>query len=199
MVQTRAISKIQPQQRPTTPLAPSQRFGLQQRINVADRLLGSNGALPKTRLTEILSHPDLTYRNMAELIREVLIFSRESHEATAKVISDVVREVEALSRDEVLAQAQEVVREHYQEKIARTNDPALKKQHPVEPTIEQFAAMKPNSHFDPYQYITSVSWGAVSMRIHYGRRYGFELAMENFDLRSTARDAMIMARAFEIQ
>jgi hypothetical protein len=198
MAYSRAITRIAPQTRPTKPLAPAQRFGLRQRINVADRLFGANGALPNTRLTEILNHPILNGRNMAETIREVMTFARDNHEATAEVLSDVVREVEALSREEALAQAQEVVGRHYQEKIAQSNDAAMKESHPKAPTIQEFAAMEPNGHFDPYQYIASVSWGAISMRIDFGRMCGFEKAMSDFSLRSSVRDAMIMTRAFEI-
>ncbi len=199
MAQIRAIPLLTSHQaRPTRPLAPVQRFCLQQRVNVANRLLGVNGARPETRLTEILSHPSLTSSQMAETIRDVLTFSRENHEATYKIISEVVLQVEAMTRAEVLNQAQAVIDRYYHDKIEHFNNEELKQEHPAAPPIKEFAAMEPNGHFDPYQLIASGTWGTVSMTIDFGRELGYDEALVDFDLRGKLHDAMVMARALEI-
>lgn len=197
MSYTRAITSIT-SQKSQTHLAPKQRFNLRKRINIADRLLGTHGMRPNTRFTEIITHPILTGRNITETIREILTFSRENHEATFEVIGEGMQEVEALSRDEVLAQAQTIVNAYYKSKITESNDSEMKAAFPTVPTIEEFAALEPNAHFDPYQMIASGTFGIVSMRIDFGRMLSFEKAMEAFDLRRNVREAMVMARAFEI-
>ncbi len=180
------------------PAAPSFRFGVLERIKVAERMLGPNGILPNTRLGVILSQPAARVHDLTGIIRDILIFDRERHEATSDAITEVVGKVEKLSDAKVMAEAQLVINRLYHEKIARHNNAAIKADFPFVPTVESFSKLTSNGHFDPYQYFASEGWGAIKMRLDYGKNYGYEKALRNFDLKQHLREVLVVTRAFEL-
>jgi len=172
------------------------RFGVLERIKVAERMLGP-GILPDTRLGIILSQPAARVRDLTGIIREILIFDRERHEATSNTITEVIGELENLSDAKIMAEAQLVINRLYHEKIAQHNNTAMKADFPSAPTVEAFSKLTSNGHFDPYQYFLSEGWGAIKMRLDYGEIYGYEKALRNFDLKRHLREVFVVTRAFE--
>jgi|GEM_PF-1966756 len=178
-------------------LAHPPRFGVKDRLNVVARLLGPKGILPDTRLGIILSQPDAREHHLSEIIRDILTFDRQRHQATSDIITEIVREVEALPKAEIFSGAQLVVDRLYQEKIARNKHTGIQADFPIGPTVDVFARLSPNGHFDPYQYFSSEGWGAIKIRLDYGKTIGYEKALTNFDLRQKLRDVLLLTRAFE--
>lgn len=183
---------------PARPFNQLPRFEVQQRIRVADRMLGPKGILPDTRLGIILSQPAARNHHLTEIIRDILTFDRERHQATSDIITEAVNEVESMSRAEIISAAQIVINHLYQEKIARHKHTGIPAGFTSIPTVEAFAKLSPNGHFDPYQYFSSEGWGAIKIRLDYGKTIGYERALTNFDLKQKLKDVLLVARAFEL-
>jgi hypothetical protein len=174
------------------------KFGVLERIKVAERLLGPAGILPDTRLGIILSQPAARVRDLTGIIREILTFDRERHEATSDIITEAIREVEKMSEAKVMAEAQLVINRLYHEKISQHSNPAIKADFPSIPTVEVFSRLTSNGHFDPYQYFLSEGWGAIKMRLDYGKTVGYEKALNNFNLKQHLKEVFVVTRAFEL-
>ena len=180
------------------PLNHPPRFGLQERLRVADRMLGPRGILPDTRLGIILSRPAASGHQLSEIVRDILTFARERHEATSDIITNAVKEIESLSDAEVISRAQIVINRLYHEKIVQSNNARLQADFPSIPTVEAFARLSSNGHFDPYQYFSSEGWGGIKIRLDYGKTIGYEQALTNFDLSQKLKDVLVVTRAFEL-
>jgi len=166
--------------------------GYLDRGKIADLLLGS-GVLPKTRLGAILAHPHSQYKELGKIMREVLTFT--DYQPASEIITKVIEEVNSLSTEEIMAEAQAKINILYHEKIERYENFAMRADFPTPPTLESFSKISPNGHFDPYQYFASQTWGIIKARFDWGRLKGYERALANFDLKNAFREAYVVALA----
>jgi len=193
--EARAINKIGLAAQPVRLPSPAERLNLARRTNLVDRLISSIG----NRLATILSHdifstfdPRAGYsRNMSNIIREVLTFDK--HEATGRLIEQVLTEVEQLPQDRLMTEAQWIIDRYYQDKTS--NNEALKDRHPTCPTVREFAALTANGEFDPYQFFLSSSWNNLNTILDYGRLRGYDKIVNRFNPEDL-RCALVLTYAF---
>ena len=148
--------------------------GINQRLKVAERMLGVAKILPNTRLGSILAVKIAREKDLSGIMRNVLTFDR--YPATSEVIGKIVEKIEALSEAEVFAEAQRIIDDLYYEKIEKHGKTPLKTDFPRKLTVKEFSRLLPNGHFDPYQYFLSESWGSLERVLDYGKTIGDDKA-----------------------
>jgi hypothetical protein len=187
---------------------PAHRFSLQQRMEIANRLVGVPGIVPNTQLGAILSHKltNIVYEAqeknviLSDIIRRVLTFDSRRHAATAQVITEIVQEVQEMSGDngKLFGEAQKIIDQLYEKKVIKTGDDILAKAFLESPSVERFAKLAPNGHFDPYQYFMSESWGAIVAILDYAEVKGYDKVIPVFIRQvEKLRNALILTYAFD--